>query len=654
MLQIFESLVKSIGSGIAALALGLVLLMPELGLGNPWNGKVVLQAFWWDLQNDRYPQNWYTYLAKLAPRLRELGFDGIWIPPPAKGNSGGFSMGYDVFDHYDLGDKNQKGTLATRFGNKDELLRLIAVAHANGLEVYIDTVLNHAIGGNEDPSAPGDRFKKFRYIGFGGAELGRWPKEHQHFHPNSDHVCTTGDICEQKFGPDICYLDHEHGGGANGKFMRDQAREWVVWLKKQTGADGFRFDAVKHFPAFVVEDVLFNAMGPGIEYFCAGEFVVGKGETDPIDRWSEFTRQRCGTFDFSLRAALLEIVEARGFFDMGSLPKFQQSNRLKTIPFINNHDTFRGPRHDSNTSDELFPTIDPDDPRADVAYAAALAVDGSPVVFYEDLFVNFGQDPETGKIVHGFNADPETIQTRDYLVNLIWAHQKLNFKDGAYKVPFQGSQDLVILERAGKALIALNDNGVQRLSATVQTSFGPHMKLHDYSGSNADDVTTDSDGRVTISVPQMSYAVFGPAGITGGFSPPRKRTTQEFQLDDDLGDSQTSALGYGGKITSEDFRKAGSIWLARNTAVRVSVFTDGERHVEIRVHKPGDTGAKSTTSGNEAATGTASNTNPLVLEFMGDREGYHQLSARLTESGEASTRGYIKVEYEAPARSDKF
>ena len=64
-------------------------------------------------------------------------------------------MGYDLFDYYDLGDKHEKGTLATRFGNKDELLRLIAVAHANGLKVYIDTVLNHTIGGNEDPSARG-------------------------------------------------------------------------------------------------------------------------------------------------------------------------------------------------------------------------------------------------------------------------------------------------------------------------------------------------------------------------------------------------------------------------------------------------------------------------------------------------------------------
>jgi hypothetical protein len=42
------------------------------------------------------------------------------------------------------------------------------------------------------------------------------------------------------------------------------------------------------------------------------------------------------------------------------------------------------------------------------------------MVFYEDFFVNNGPD--------WFNADLQTIQTRNYLVNLIWAHQKPNFK----------------------------------------------------------------------------------------------------------------------------------------------------------------------------------------------------------------------------------
>lgn len=44
---------------------------------------------------------------------------------------------------------------------------------------------------------------------------------------------------------------------------------------------------------------------------------------------------------------------------------------------------------------------------------------------------------------------------------------------------------------------------------------------------------------------------------------------QEFQLDDDLGDGQPQSLGYGGKIKSDAFRTAGSIWAAEGSTVKV-------------------------------------------------------------------------------------
>jgi hypothetical protein len=180
------------------------------------------------------------------------------------------------------------------------------------------------------------------------------------------------------------------------------------------------------------------------------------------------------------------------------------------------------------------------------------------------------------------------------------------------------------------------------------------VRLHDYSGSNRDDVTTGSQGRLTIAVPPMSYAIFGPTGIGGGFDPPKRRTTQEFQLDDDLGDGRASALGYGGRLRPAEFRTAGAIWAAAETPVKVEVFTDGPRQVQLRVLEPDQTGAKSTTSGHQDASGPASNTAPLTLAFTAAREGYHQLSARLTEPEGAPTRAYVKVEYEAPGASDKF
>ena len=440
--------------------------------------------------------------------------------------------------------------------------------------------------------------------------------------------------------------------------MRDKSREWFVWLKKQLGADGFRFDAVKHFEPYVVEDLLYNAMGDRIDYFSVGEFV---GSQQQEDAWVDQVRNRSGTFDFALRDALANIVDAGGFFDMGSLPNDQQSNRLKTVPFVNNHDTWRGAYWDSEpgsinhddrsgdwrqSGDELAPTIDPDNPRADVAYAAAFAVDGSPMVYYEDLFVNDGADR--------FKADPDTLPTRPYVANLIWAHQKLNFKDGAYKVRYQGSPDLLVIERSGHAVIGLNDNGVQSLEAWVQTDFAPHTPLHDYGGAGGADLETDDNGWVKVAVPPMSYAVWGPSGVEGGFAPAARSTTQEFQLDDDLGDARANTPGYGGRIQNGVYRVAGSVWAAAGSLVKVWLYTDGARQAEVRVYNPDGDGNRSRDQGEHSQAGPTLNAVPLFLTFSAEREGYHQLAATLTQDNQAPTRAYIKVEYQAPAVSDKF
>ncbi|MCI1186053.1 alpha-amylase family glycosyl hydrolase [Hymenobacter sp. DH14] len=98
--------------------------------------KVVLQAFWWDYYNDTYRFKWADYLTEMAPRLKEMGIDAVWLPPTPKNKNATNDVGYSPFDHYDLGDKFQKGDVRTRFGSKDEFLRLVAVLHANGIEGF--------------------------------------------------------------------------------------------------------------------------------------------------------------------------------------------------------------------------------------------------------------------------------------------------------------------------------------------------------------------------------------------------------------------------------------------------------------------------------------------------------------------------------------
>src|SRR5262249_32947229 len=111
---------------------------------SPARSNVLLQGFYWDVPSPAAGNNtadwWWDHLAAQANALRQVGFTGVWIPPVLKGNSGGYSVGYDPFDDYDLGSKLQKGTQPTRYGTREQLERCCAMLRANGLEIYADIV----------------------------------------------------------------------------------------------------------------------------------------------------------------------------------------------------------------------------------------------------------------------------------------------------------------------------------------------------------------------------------------------------------------------------------------------------------------------------------------------------------------------------------
>ena len=48
-------------------------------------------------------------VAQKMPELAKAGYSSLWLPPPTKG-SGGLSVGYDLWDPYDLGSKEQRGS----------------------------------------------------------------------------------------------------------------------------------------------------------------------------------------------------------------------------------------------------------------------------------------------------------------------------------------------------------------------------------------------------------------------------------------------------------------------------------------------------------------------------------------------------------------
>jgi alpha-amylase len=622
-------------------------------MSNPWNGKVVLEAFWWNCWNAAYPHDWYTFLAKLAPRIAALGFDGIWTPPPCKDTNAIGNMGYSPFDYYDLGNKFQSGATGTRFGDQDAFLRLIAVAHANGLEVYPDIVLDHCDGGAIDPSAPWpNTYTDYHFAGFAGPTAGRWPHSWLDFHTNPAHWDNTCGWDVAAFGSDICYQGNcsDSGDGDQNSYMRAQARAWFTWFVRQTGVDGFRFDDVKGYPPEVVEDLLYNAMGDRVDYFCVGEVV--SFNTPDLDWWANATLNRSGTFDYPFRQALFALANSNGYLDVSTLPSLQQQNRLKTVPFLNNHDLYAGAYWDSsnanatdhtgnaqNEDEHIAGTIDPDNPRTQLAYAVAMAVDGSPQLFYDDLFINFPPQRDS--------TTANAIPTRPYLENLVWCHQKLAFKSGAYLVRYQGSQQLLIIERSGQAIIAINNDGDNWHDAWIPTAFAPNTQLHDYSGSLPGDIWTNSDGWANIAVPPLSYSVWGPAGITGGFEPIARRTVQQFEMADDLGDSNPQSLGYGGAAIPATFRTAGAIWPAAGSQVNLAIYSDTEQQIDLEVSIPNSAPVLQ-------QSGQSTPNVPFTASFTVGQEGRHILQARLSTADAEPAKIYIKADYLGPVTSDLF
>lgn len=106
----------------------------------------MMQAFYWNVPVNEATHNgsWWDSLNAKATTLKNAGFTGIWVPGPSKGNWGISDMGYGIYDHYDLGNYNQKGSTETRFGSRTELVNMLNTMHQSPrINVYADVVLNH-------------------------------------------------------------------------------------------------------------------------------------------------------------------------------------------------------------------------------------------------------------------------------------------------------------------------------------------------------------------------------------------------------------------------------------------------------------------------------------------------------------------------------
>jgi alpha-amylase len=415
-------------------------------------------------------------------------------------------VGYDPYDDYDIGSKiqNSPASGATRYGTRVQLERLAAMLKANGMDLYLDMVENHR---NGDPGN-----KTFRYVdAYGHWPGGRFEKNPGDFHPNVPQDPNTPadwystDAAFENgwpFGPDLAPVN----SSTPGKYLWNGLNDAGDWLTKALDADGYRLDYVKG----ISTDWLNSFLATGA---MSGKFAVGEyfdGDVAKVRRWVSATNGRSSAFDFPLRYMLKDMCMSGGYFDMSRLGHAGLAgvDPFHAVTFVENHDT------DGNDAITQNKTL---------AYAYILTSEGYPCVFYRD-----------------YSTDPGCYGLKPRLDPLIWIHEKI--AGGATQQRYK-SADVFAYERLGSQnggknlLVGLNDNGSAAQTITVDTGFGPNAALHDYTG-NGPDIETDADGKATITIPPNAngngYVCYAEAGITGGFSPAARETTQEYAGAPDL------------------------------------------------------------------------------------------------------------------------
>ena len=483
---------------------------------------VILQGFYWDVPSPSAGNSsaiwWYDRLAGQAKSLRQSGFTAIWLPPMTKCHAGGFSVGYDPFDDYDLGSKNQHGSLSTRYGTREQLQRCIAMMRSNGVDVYADVVLNHRNGD--------DGNFNFNYMdAFGNPTGGRFQKTAGDFHPNvpQDPNVPLGNQ-EYTFGRDVAHVNSKSDHAGKGLMVAGDR------LTRSLDIQGYRVDYVKGISSdYLKKYFQYGAM--------RGKFIVGEfydGDLELLSDWVQKSMENSlSAFDFPLRGLLHDMCAKGGSFDMSRLERagFVGKDPFRSVTFVENHDTDRS---------------DPVVKGKMLAYAYILTAEGYPSVFYRD-----------------YSMDQGCYRLKSRIDPLLFIHEKI--AEGKTVTRYK-SQDIFAFERTGgKHLLSALSDSPQPQTIRVKTDFGANVLLKDYTN-HEKDVRTDNEGYATIIIPVYgdgeSYVCYSVAGIQKGFKTQNYRTTQEFFGASDLDIKPAH---------SDEIVRIGRIWTQPNKPITATL-----------------------------------------------------------------------------------
>lgn len=362
---------------------------------------IIMQYFEWYLNCN---QNLWNQISKEAETLSKLGITALWLPPAYKAMDGNNGVGYAVYDVYDLGEFDQKGSIKTKYGSKEEYLNCIQVLKQNGIESYADIVLNHKMGadmlqtipatkvdwGNHNILQSGQetvrvatkfifpgRKKKYsdfewNWTHFDAIDYNENTKEHAIFKFKDK---TWADEVDEEYG-NFDYLMGADLDFANPEVI-EECQKWGEWYLETTDVNGFRLDAVKHINA----EFYSNWIKKLREKTQEGLFTVGEywsGDISKLHRYITETEGQISLFDVPLHYNFEQASKDENY-DLSKIFEHTlvKENSSKAVTFVDNHDTQPGQALQSFVERWFKPA----------AYSLILLrQEGYPCIFYGDFY----------------------------------------------------------------------------------------------------------------------------------------------------------------------------------------------------------------------------------------------------------------------------
>ena len=474
----------------------------------------------------------WQQLTSEAATLAEVGFSALWLPPMTKASGGATDVGYSAYDLYDLGEFDQCGSVATKYGDRAQLLNAIAAAHSAGLQVYGDVVLHRKHGGDgiellagtlvswrdrNRAIAPAQSIKvhsQFTFPGRGQRYSDMtWRGEHFQL-ANHNALAATPlkkrslyRLKPKPFSTEIdvrlvaqtstlaCELDLEMPAVAQA------LNEWGQWLLETTGVNGLRLDGANHMSTrFVREWVQQLRSGQSAQAAASPLFVMGDCWSDQVNDLHWYIAKTDGQlslFDVPLHYNFHRASRQEGYYDLRDIFKgtLTEEQPALAVTFVENHNSQLQQLLESPVEDWFKP----------LAYVLILLrQEGYPCVFAADYYgASYTEGLPNGDIREVCLPSHQVILER-----LMFARSHHAY--GPQHDYFE-QQNIIGWTRLGTqqrpqamaVVISNGQGGVQWMQAGK-----PNARFIDITGHLREPVWTNDDGWAAFSCPRRSVSVW--------------------------------------------------------------------------------------------------------------------------------------------------